>query len=184
MGCECRRRRSRRARRRCRRTGCRAGSCRRRAPRAPGRRRARSAPGLVAQLCGEAFLRVLVGAPAQELSPVTNPVAGDVVERHLANQLRPQSFPYELLIRFPAARLARSPLAGAMRLEQVDQLALLLRLEPGCVPNDVELAVVAVHAEDERAHRALLLAEPERGHDRVGGPDALDLDHADALARL
>src|SRR5262245_18890308 len=39
-----------------------------------------------------------------------------------------------------------------------------------------------VHAEDDRAERALGLPGPPADHDAVGGAHALDLHHADALA--
>ena len=72
---------------------------------------------------------------------------------------------------------------GAVGLEQVQQLALLLGAEAGGVPDDVQLAVLVVHPEDQRADGALLLAEAEGGDHAVGRADALDLDHALALAR-
>ena len=53
-------------------------------------------------------------------------VAGDVVEGDLDDELGAQPLPDELLVGLPAARLAGAALAGPVRLEQVDQLALLL----------------------------------------------------------
>src|SRR5205807_40579 len=58
-----------------------------------------------AKLLHPALPRSLVVAPAHELRAVADPVAGDVVERHLADQLGPQPIPGELLVGFPAARL-------------------------------------------------------------------------------
>src|SRR5204862_1097491 len=81
---------------------------------------------LVTKLRDEALLRLLIGSPAQELGPMSDPLAGDVVEIHLADELRPQPRPDELLVRLPAARLGRGALARSVRLDQLDQLALLL----------------------------------------------------------
>src|ERR671925_398545 len=134
------------------------------------------------QLRDLALPRLLVRPPSEELRSVADSAAGDVVEGHLAHELRAQALPDQLLLRLPAARLARAALVRAVGLEQLEQLALLLRPEARRVPHDVELAVV-VHAEDQRAHRVRLLAEPERRHHRIGRPDALDLQHAGALAR-
>ena len=114
---------------------------------------------------------------------MADPLPGDVVESHLANELGPQSLPYEFLVGLPAARLTGSALVGAIRLQQLDQLPLLARLEAGGVSHHVQLAIVAVQAQDERADRALLLAEAEGGHHRIRRADALDLDHPGALAR-
>src|SRR5919109_1288503 len=134
------------------------------------------------QLGDLALPRLLVRPPSDELRSVADSAAGDVVEGHLADELRAQPLPDQLLLRLPAAWLARAALVRAVGLEQLEQLALLLRPEARRVPHDVELAVV-VHAEDQRAHRVRLLAEPERRHHRIGRPDALDLQHAGALAR-
>ena len=56
---------------------------------------------------------------------MTDPLPGDVVEGDLAHELRAQALPHELLVGLPAARLAGAALAGAVGLEQLDQLALL-----------------------------------------------------------
>src|SRR5688500_16369041 len=106
-----------------------------------------------------AFARLLVVPPAKELCPVPDPLAGYVVEGDLDDELGAQPLPHQLLVGLPAARLARPALVGAVRLELREQLALLLCLESGCVADDVQLPVVVVHAEDQRAERALLLAE-------------------------
>src|SRR6185436_15547399 len=126
----------------------------------PTRRRGRRAgPESGAQLRDMAFARVLVVPPAQQLGSVADALAGYVIERHLHDQLRPQSLPDELLVGLPAARLARAALARPVRLQLAEQLALLLRLEARGVAHDVQSALVVVHPEDERAERALLLAE-------------------------
>src|SRR4051794_8434999 len=88
------------------------------------------------ELVHRALARLLVLAPALELRPVADAVARDVVERDLAHELRPEPLPHELLVGLPAGRLARAPLPGAVRLEEAEQLALLLRLEAGCVSHD------------------------------------------------
>src|SRR5439155_7550260 len=137
----------------------------------------------LAQLVELALLRRLVVAPALELRSVADAVARDVVELDLADELRSQPLPHELLLRLPAARLAGAALAGAVRLEQLEQLSLLRRVEARAMTDHVELALVVVEAEDQRADRALVLSEPERGDHCVRRPDPLDLDHARALAR-
>ena len=65
-----------------------------------------------------------------------------------------------------------------------DELALLLGREAARVADLAQTAVLAVEAEDERADRVLGLARPPAEDDRVDRPDALDLDHPDALAGL
>src|SRR3954453_5391212 len=100
--------------------------------------------GLSPELVDQALVRILVGAPAHEARAVADPVAGDVVERDLADELRPQPLPDELLVGLPATRLARGAPVRPVRLELVDQLTLLLRLEPRCVADDVEPAVVVI----------------------------------------
>src|SRR4051794_4943310 len=115
-----------------------------------------------------AFARVLVVPPAQELRPVSDALAGYVIERHLYNQLRTKALPHELLVRLPPARLPGAALTRSVGLELRQQLALLLRLEPRRMADDVQVTVVVVEPEDQRAERSLLLAEPERGDHRVG----------------
>src|SRR3954454_12518199 len=94
--------------------------------------------GLSPELVDQALVRVLVRAPAQEARAVPDAVAGDVVEGDLADELRPQPLPDQLLVRLPAARLAGAALVGAVGLELSDQLALLLRLEARGVTDHVE----------------------------------------------
>ena len=94
---------------------------------------------------------------------MADPLPGDVVVADLDDQLGAQALPGELLVGLPAALLALAALAGPVGLEQVDQLALLLRAaEARAVADDVQLAGVVVEAEDQRADDALLLAEAER----------------------
>src|SRR5919206_1865778 len=78
------------------------------------------------QLVHRALARFLVVAPALEPGSVADAVPGDVVERDLAHELGPQALPYELFVRLPARRLARAPLPRAVRLEETQELALLL----------------------------------------------------------
>src|SRR5687767_5624617 len=111
-----------------------------------------------------ALARILVVAPADELRAVAYAVTGDVVEADLDNELGAEALPDQLLLGLPAARLARAALAGAVRLEQAEQLPLLLGAEPRGVAHDVEVAAVVVHPEYQRANGALLLAEAKRGH--------------------
>src|SRR5207247_11447538 len=126
-------------------------------------------PLLLAQLRDQALGRALVLPPAEELGAVAYAVAGDVVEGDLAYELGAQPLPHELLVGLPSARLAGAPLVGAVGLEQLEQLALLLRAEARGVAHDVERAVVVVETEDQRADRPWLLPEAERHHDRVRG---------------
>ena len=79
--------------------------------------------------CEPALLRLLVLAPAHELRAVADPVAGDVVEVDLDHELQAQALPHELFVGLPAARLPMALLAGAVGLEEAQQLALLLGLE-------------------------------------------------------
>src|SRR4051794_23373764 len=113
------------------------------------------------QLVHAAFTRILVGPPAHEARAMADPLPCDVLERDLAHELGPQPLPDQLLVGLPAARLALAALVGAVRLELVDQLALLLRLEARRVADHVQLVGVVVEPKDERADRALLLAEAE-----------------------
>ena len=81
----------------------------------------------------------------------------------------------------PAAGLAAAALAGLVRRQEVDELALLLGREAAGVP-DLAQAAAVVEAEDERADGALGLARAPAHDDGVDGAHALDLDHARALA--
>src|SRR4051812_1057732 len=94
-------------------------------PRPPPARGGSSAP----QLLQRALPRLLVLTPAHELRAVADAVARDVVEVHFDHQLGTQSLPHELLVGLPAARLAAAALAGPVRLEETDELTLLLGLE-------------------------------------------------------
>src|SRR4051794_4383951 len=145
---------------------------------------ARAAPEkLAVELVDRALARRLVVAPALDLRPVADPPGGDVVERDLHHQLGPQQDPFELVRRPPARGLACPALAGLVRPQLLHQLALLGRLEPRRVADLARVASLVVETKDQRADRALLLARPPADHDAVDGPDPLDLDHADALAR-
>ena len=79
-------------------------------------------------------------------------------KRHLGDQLGPHGDPLQLAARVPAARVAAAALAGLVGSEERRQLALLLGAEAGGVADHLQLAVVVVEAEDQRAERALLLA--------------------------
>src|SRR3954453_13836843 len=81
------------------------------------------------QLLQRALARLLVLAPAHELGPVPDPVARDVVEVDLDDQLWAQALPDELFLRLPAARLAAAAFAGPVGLEDLEELPLLLGLE-------------------------------------------------------
>src|SRR5262249_34514653 len=129
-----------------------------------------------------AVQRSLILAPAEDLGPVADAPAARVIERHLDDQLRTQGDPLELSLALPAARVAVAAVSGFVRGQLADQRALLGRLEPRGVADDVQLSGIVVQAEDQRADRVGLLARPPAGHDRVDRPHALDLHHAGALA--
>ena len=104
-----------------------------------------------------------------------------VIERDLDHQLRAQRDPLQILLALPAAGIAVAALAGLIRRQPLHQRPLLGGAQAGGVADDVQLARLVVEAEDQRADRALLLAGPVPGHDRVDGAHALDLDHALSL---
>ena len=88
-----------------------AATARRRAP-TPARRGAAPRPGSTRalrrlDLRPRALLRLLVGAQAQEARPVPEAVALELVVAHLADELRADRHPVELLARRPAALPAR-----------------------------------------------------------------------------
>src|SRR4051794_36456965 len=136
------------------------------------------------ELLHRALTRLFVLAPANELGAVADAVARDVVKVDLDHEFGPQPLPHELLVGLPATRLAAAALAGAVRLEEADQLTLLLGGEARRVAHHVQLTGVVIGAEDERPERALLLAEAKRDHDQVSGADALDLRHPHAFTGL
>src|SRR4029079_11752906 len=76
----------------------------------------------------------------------------------------------------------RAALAGLVGRELLDQVALLLGLQAGAVPDHAQEAPPVGEAEDERADRALLLARAPAAHDRVDRAHALDLHHPRPLA--
>src|SRR3954454_486159 len=114
---------------------------------------------------------------------MANPSGGDVVEADLDDELGAQLDPLEVAPVRPAARLAGSALSRLVPREGLDQLALLLRLQPGGMPDHPQLPVGVVEAEDERADGALLLARTPAADDGVDRAHALDLHHARPLAR-
>ena len=80
--------------------------------------------------------------------------------------------------------LARAALAGLVRARAgPGSSRFSLAPKPEEWPTTRSLPVLVVEAEDDRAERALLLAGPPAHDDGVDRADALDLGHADALAR-
>ena len=79
--------------------------------------------------------------------------------------------------------VAAAALAGLVGSEEARQLPLLLRAEARAVADHLQLAVVVVQAQDQRAERALLLAGAPADHHRVDRAHALHLHHPGALAR-
>src|ERR1700739_2051158 len=119
--------------------------------------------------------RRLVVTPTQDLRAMADATAGGVVERDLHHQLRPERDPLQLLLALPAARIPVAAMAGLIGGPPLGARALLRCASR--VPRPV------VEAGEERADRPLLLARPISGDDGVDRADALDLDHALALAR-
>ena len=118
-----------------------------RLPDGRARRAARDAPQPRTQAAHESSwssrhsARRLVVAPAQDLRPVADAPGRDVVEADLDHELGPQRDPLEVAVGRPAARVGRAALAGLVRGQRLDQLALLLRLQARGVADDVQLAV-------------------------------------------
>src|SRR4051812_20519881 len=93
-----------------------------------------------------------------------------------------QGDPLEVAAVGPARRLAAAALAGLVRRELADELALARRAEAARVADLVDAPVVAVEAEDDRADGPLLLARAPAHDDGVERPHPLDLHHPRALA--
>ena len=116
------------------------------------------------QLPTPALPRRLVLAPAQQLRPMPDAPAADVVEGDLDHQLGPQRDPLQLLVALPAARVALpcSPVAYGARCRP----ARALRAPSArTVADGRSSPAVVVEAQDQRADRALLLARPPAHHD-------------------
>src|SRR5690606_41359435 len=116
-----------------------------------------------------------VGVPA--------PVPLDLVVGARHNPAGLHRCPVDALARRPAARrpghphaLAARPVGGELA-EASEQLLAVGVAETRAVPDEGELAVVVVEAEEERADLAAVLVLPEAAHDHVDGPSMLDLDH-------
>ena len=80
--------------------------------------------GISGQLVDRALRGRLVVAPAHDLRAVADAPVADVVVDDLDDELRPQRDPFELAVGGPAARIAAAALAGLVRCELGDQLAL------------------------------------------------------------
>src|SRR5919108_148553 len=131
------------------------------------------------QVEGDRPLELLVGAggrlavrpPAAELGGVAGPPALHVVVGDLDHQLRGQRLPGEVLVGVPARQRSRDPLGrdlaeprvGVARLQAVgrqlvEQLAPPLHREGGRHADVLQLALLVVEAEQQRAdHPALLV---------------------------
>src|SRR6202035_2213558 len=107
--------------------------------------------------------RWLVLAPAQNLCPVADPPAARVVVGDLDDEFRPQPDPLHFLLGLPPRRVAVSTVPGLVRPELGQQALLLRRRDPRGVPDDVELAVVVVEPQDQRADGPGLLARTVAG---------------------
>src|SRR3989442_3009671 len=135
-----------------------------------------------------AVLRVLVRAEPQEARPVTEALLLHLVEAHLAHELGPHLVPRQIaaLRPTPAALGCPSPLALrpqmpllAERRQQLLELRLQRPRDARGVPDEVERAVLAIEAEEERgdARAARAVADD----DAVGGLVVLHL--GDGVAR-
>src|SRR5215212_8293738 len=71
------------------------------------------------ELVEGAFLRILVGPPAEEAGAVAEAPAGDLVVADLGDECRPQRLPLGRARIGPAARAARSIASEAWRLDQL-----------------------------------------------------------------
>src|SRR5262249_34108851 len=130
------------------------------------------APTLRAHLVPRARGRILVGPEAKEARAVAKAVALELVEAHLADELRLDGVPVKLLAARPAALPARDALVAALpgRL-QLGQVGLELAphgsREPRAVADEVERAVVGVEAEQERRDPAVGLVAPAEADDHA-----------------
>src|SRR5579872_3009500 len=101
-----------------------------------------------------AFLRLLIGAPAQEFSAMAEATAGEVIVAHLANQLRLEGLPFHGAFGAPAAEPARS-LAGKaggcdQGLDNSLQFMPLLGGEAGSKSHVIEQPLVVIGAGPRR----------------------------------
>ncbi len=127
--------------------------------------------------------------------------AGEVVILELAHELVPEREPFGVAIlagpaagtsgsfsgeAFVIGRLeivrCGSAVVADERLEDGLEFFAVLFAETGAEADVVELAMIVVQAEQQRADFPALLGVAEAADDAVGGADALDLDHAGALA--
>src|SRR5262249_11282068 len=102
----------------------------------------------------------------------------------LDDELGSEAEPLEFAARVPAARVAAAALAGLVRLQLLDELALLLCLQARGVADRTQLAVLVVEAEDQRTDGPLLLPGTPPADIAADRPHPLHLHHALALARL
>src|SRR6185312_8543977 len=134
-----------------------------------------------------AVLRILVRTPADEARAVPEAILFELVVAHLADELRLDRVPVELLAACPAALAAGHPVA-ADRSPSAQLRKLFFELAPhrcgetGAVPDEVEPALLVIEPEQQRGDPPLgLLAPAEADDHAVRGPIRLHLD--DAVAR-
>src|SRR5690349_2251840 len=86
--------------------------------------------GGLLELVVAAIGRLLVGTPALERGPVAEPIALEVVARHLGDPLEAERLPRQVLAPVPARRRAGEPLTGFLgRLRPLCPLAPWVTLE-------------------------------------------------------
>src|SRR5262245_1686603 len=133
-----------------------------------------------------ALLGVLVGAKADELRPVTEAVAGDMIVAHLDDELRFDRLPFSAPFGAPTARTARGfageTRRGYERFEFPGQRRPLRIGDGGGETHMVEPAVFVVEPEQQRADKVASALVAEAAHHAIGGAQAFDLEHV-ALAR-
>src|SRR6478609_199440 len=100
----------------------------------------RNRPRSARQLRDRALPRRLVLAPPEQLRPVADALAADLLERDLDDQLGSQRDPLQLLVALPAARVGAAALARLVRRQPLAQRALLGRAYARRVADDLELA--------------------------------------------
>src|SRR5437667_50739 len=129
-----------------------------------------------------AVLRIFVRPPADEARAVPEAVLLQLVVAHLADELRLDRVPVELLAPRPAALASRDSVA-ADRTGRPQLRQLLLELAPhrrrkaGAVADEVEPALSVVEAEQERRDPTLGLVAPAEADDHaVRGSIRLHLD--------
>src|SRR5690606_36956056 len=141
--------------------------------------------GGLGKLVETTLLRVLVGTPAMKPGAMPEACAGDLVIEHFDHQFGLEGHPFFGSLGRPAAgsarRLAGKAAAAPERFKLAGQSRLVPRGDGGREAGMVELTLVIVEAEYQRADVGAAAAIAEAPYHAVGRTDALDLEHG-ALA--